>query len=633
MGEEFLSMTDIFQRVHRANRFRAASLLSALLLVSACNDDLPSTPAPSPGDPVGFAASTANAPAAGILFGAFGVTNPVLGAPYQGAVRQPGPTDILPLLTDARAKGGRLFLQLTSDKSVLNADRSFSFEKWKAQVDRFKQVDLQPFISSGTLVGHYLITEPEDAGNWGGRKIPPATVEAMAKYSKQLWPTLTTFAHSRPTYLVGSGTKFQYLDAGWAMYHSWNGDISGWLKSEVAAAKKAGIGLVVGLNVLDGGSRGSGIPGYSKGADRYGMNASQLKSWGSTLLAESYVCGFINWKYDAGYNGRADIRSAMASLSQGAQAHARTSCRSGEAVVNVPAPDDPPNPDPDPEEPAQPEQPVPPSSSGRSIAFGQFRLPNSLLSSIYTGAYRLPGPGDVMGTLASAQAHGGAILIQFSNADKYVKNSDGTFNLSKWKAQVARFKGMNFNAYISDGTLIGHYMLDEPDDPTNWGGKRIPPSVVEEMARYSKQLWPGMTTFIRSKPSYMVSTGTRFTYLDAAWAMYESWQRPTDVSAWLRGEVGIAKQAGLGLMVGLNVLDGGTRESGIRGFTSSMGRYAMSANQVRSWGSTLLNEPYVCGFFNFAYSSSYYGRSDIKSAMQDLSRKTKSHPKTSCRQR
>jgi hypothetical protein len=631
-------MTDIIKRVRRAAKFRAAWTLAGLLLASACTNELPSNPVAETGsDPVSLATSSTSNSTSSIVYGAFNVTNTLLGSPYQGSVRQPGPTDILSLLAGARANGGRLIVKLISDQSVLNRDRSFSFDKWKAQIDRFTKVDLRSYISDGTLLGHYLITEPEDAGNWGGKKIPPATVEAMAKYSKQLWPTLATFAHSRPTYLTSSGTKFQSLDAGWAMYHSWNGDISPWLKGEVAAAKKAGIGLIVGLNVLDGGTKASGIPGYSQGAGRYGMSASQLRSWGSTLLDESYVCGFVNWKYEAKYNGRSDIQGAMSYLAQKAHAHVKKSCGQSEPVVTGPVsgPEDSPTTsptDPIPEKPSEPDQPEVPSSSGRGIVFGQFRMSNTLLSSTYTGAFRLPGPGDIMGTLASARARGGAILIQLSNHDSNVKNSDGTFNLGKWKAQVARFKGMNFNSYISDGTLIGHYMLDEPDDPTNWGGKRIPPAVVEEMARYSKQLWPGLTTFIRSKPSYMVSTGTRFTALDAAWAMYESWQRPTDVSTWLREQVTIAKQAGLGLMVGLNVLDGGTRESGIRGFTSSMGRYAMSANQVRSWGSILLNEPYVCGFFNFAYSSSYYGRSDIKKAMAELSQKTRSHPKTSCRQ-
>jgi hypothetical protein len=240
MGEEFLSMTDISERAHRATKFRAVWLVSALLVASGCSDDLPSNPVTAtPGDPVSLATSSRSSSTSGIVYAAFSVANTQFGSPYGGSVRQPGPKDILPLLAGARANGGRLFVKLVSDNSVQNSDRTFSFEKWKTQIDRFKQVNIQPYISDGTLLGHYLVTEPEDAGNWGGKKIPQSTVEAMAKYSKQLWPSLTTFAHSRPTYLASSGIKYQYLDAGWAMYHTWNGDISPWLKGEVAAAKKA----------------------------------------------------------------------------------------------------------------------------------------------------------------------------------------------------------------------------------------------------------------------------------------------------------------------------------------------------------------------------------------------------------
>jgi hypothetical protein len=58
----------------------------------------------------------------------------------------------------------------------------------------------------------------------------------------------------------------------------------------------------------------------------------------------------------------------------------------------------------------------------------------------------------------------------------------------------------------------------------------------------------------------------------------------------------------------------------------------MSANEVRNYGTTLLNQSYLCGFVMWEYNATYYGRSDITSAMTDLSTKAKGHAKTSCRQ-
>jgi hypothetical protein len=82
--------------------------------------------------------------------------------------------------------------------------------------------------------------------------------------------------------------------------------------------------------------------------------------------------------------------------------------------------------------------------------------------------------------------------------------------------------------------------------------------------------------------------------------------------------------------MGLNVLNGGNGSSGIRGTRSSV--WSMSASEIRTYGNTLLNQSYTCGFTMWRYSSTYYSRSDIKSAMTELSKKSKSHVKTSCRQ-
>jgi hypothetical protein len=61
----------------------------------------------------------------------------------------------------------------------------------------------------------------------------------------------------------------------------------------------------------------------------------------------------------------------------------------------------------------------------------------------------------------------------------------------------------------------------------------------------------------------------------------------------------------------------------------------MSASEIRSYGSALLNQSYACGFYNWTFQytgSTYYNRTDIKSALTDLSQKARAHVRTSCRQ-
>jgi hypothetical protein len=252
------------------------------------------------------------------------------------------------------------------------------------------------------------------------------------------------------------------------------------------------------------------------------------------------------------------------------------------------------------------------------VAFASFDLPLTMLGSTHTGAYRTPDKVSILNTLSAGRAKGARMVLKLSGgSDSHVKNSDGTFSFTKWKAMVDRFKGININSYINDGTILGHYLIDEPYLTSRWK-KPVPQSTVEAMAKYSKQIWPGMTTMVRVVPSWLDDVSIRYVYLDAAWAQYAA--RKGDAAKWIASEVAAAKAKGLGLVASLNVLKGGSRGGN------------MTATELKNYGTALLNQSYVCGFLMWQYNSSYFGRSDIKSAMSTLSSKARNHTRTSCRQ-
>jgi hypothetical protein len=265
----------------------------------------------------------------GIVFGTIQLTPTLMNSVQNGTLMggQISPTNAISILSAIRAKGGRIVIKMCmgADSFVKNADGTFSFTKWKALVDRFRTVNLGPYISDGTIVGHYLIDEPHRPVRWGGKVISQSTLEAMAQYSKQIWPTMTTFVRVAPSWLAASSVTYNYLDAGWLQYESWMGSISSKLTTEVAAANLKGLGLGVGLNVMNGGNGSSRIPGLTQG--KYAMSASEIRTYGTALLNQSISCAFYNWVYNATYYGRSDIKSAMADMSAKAKLHARTSCR------------------------------------------------------------------------------------------------------------------------------------------------------------------------------------------------------------------------------------------------------------------------------------------------------------------
>jgi hypothetical protein len=270
-------------------------------------------------------------------------------------------------------------------------------------------------------------------------------------------------------------------------------------------------------------------------------------------------------------------------------------------------------------------------SKAPGIVFGSWSMENSYLSSVHTGWVQggALDPKNILSQLSGARAKGGRVVIKLCKGrDQYVKNADGTFSLSKWKSLVSRYKDINLGPYVTDGTILGHVLIDEPHREKRWGGKAISQATIEEMARYSKQLWPSMSTLVRVVPSWLAGVSVTYRYLDAGWTQYERFKgNPKD---WVTAEAAAAKRKGLGLVVGLNVLDGGDGSSNIPGYTP--GKYAMSATEIRNIGYALLSEGLACGLFNWTHDTDYYGRSTIKSAMADVSARARSHAKTSCRQ-
>lgn len=267
-------------------------------------------------------------------------------------------------------------------------------------------------------------------------------------------------------------------------------------------------------------------------------------------------------------------------------------------------------------------------SAAPGIMFGTFTMKTELLGTIHTGSFRAPGPSNIIELLTGLRAKGARLVMQMTGGNvQDVKNSDGTFNLTKWKAKVAQFRNVAFGSFISDGTILVHYLIDEPNNPSKWGGKIVPQATIEAMAQYSKQLWPTMFTLARVDPSWLASSPVNYVYLDTGWAQYRS--SKGDPTKFITTQVAAAKSKGLGLMVGLNVLNGGNGSSGLRGDGT---QWRMSANELRNYGTVLLNQSYACGFMMWTYNATYYGRSDIKSAMTDLSAKAKAHVRTSCRQ-
>jgi hypothetical protein len=227
--------------------------------------------------------------------------------------------------------------------------------------------------------------------------------------------------------------------------------------------------------------------------------------------------------------------------------------------------------------------------------------------------------------LDAARRANARLFISFTGNQENFQNDAGGFDIAKWKQRVDRFRGVDLSAYIADETIAGHLLLDEPWDKSNWNGKPVSQPEIEELARYSKEIWPSMVTVLRTHYDYLA--GYQYPHLDAVRIQYHS--RFGSLDDYIAASVAVAKSLGQAVIGGVNLLDGGTEASGIPG--KREGKFAMSAEELRSWGRKFLTDPSICSFIMYQYDSAYLARPDIQAAMAELSEVARGIPKKACR--
>jgi len=598
-------MTYTFKLARRIARLRAPFFAALVLALGGCGDANSPTSDTSEGGaidgPVGAVSF-----AGGIPIGTFAQPTIEFGSRYNGALRTISPHLLVQELAAIRSRGGKVVVMMAGNQTNYRTNGYFDFGKWKARIDRFKDVNFDSYINDGTIIGHYLIDEPDDPANWNGRLVPPSMVEEMAKYSKQRWPGMPTIVRAEPSYM---DKNHRYLDAAWAQYLSRRGSADDYIRRNVAQAQERGLGLVVGLNII-----GGGTPNLTK------MSASQIESWGRALLSSTYPCAFISWQYNESFLSSSRVKSAMDALRRVAENRSTRTCR-GNASAGGQTPTPPPPPSPTPSPP-----PPPPPTASSGVPFGPSGLPMSQMAS-FSGALRSANASTAAATASTARQAGTRVILRLAGTD--VANRDGTFSLTKWKAALARYAVGGLSSYVSDGTIAGHLLVQNPQSAEAWGGQKISYTTLEEMARYSRQLWPALPTIVQAPTSWLAAKSTPWQYVDASLVTYSG--SAGDAGAWVASQASEAGRARLGLLVGMNVLNGGTSASRISGTVK--GKFAMSASQLQSWGSALVSQSRVCGLVLSRYDADYFGRSDVKSALTTVAGKAKAHAATSCRVR
>jgi hypothetical protein len=278
-----------------------------------------------------------------------------------------------------------------------------------------------------------------------------------------------------------------------------------------------------------------------------------------------------------------------------------------------------------------------PAASARGIPFGDSHLPVERFTRPYTGALRALWPSSALAELNAARAAGFRIVVSMAGARSYYTNSNGTFNMALWRKRIDLYRRLNLQTYAANGTVIGHYLVDEPFCPSCWGGRAITAAEIEDMARYSKSIWPGLATIVRSPPTLLAQQNYR--YLDVAWAQ---WEGPLHVPStrmtpeqFRDREIAAAKARGLGLVFGMNYLDAGDGSSRIAGTyknatSPKVNRWQMSAAEVKRVGVVFAAASYGCAVLSWKYSTTFLSRPGMTSAISQVSNVATNRERSSC---
>ena len=288
------------------------------------------------------------------------------------------------------------------------------------------------------------------------------------------------------------------------------------------------------------------------------------------------------------------------------------------------------------------------SITAPGVPFGDFHLPTSLFSSsLYTGSLQALSASSAISLLNSAKGYGDRVVISMAGNRSNYTNSNGTFNMTLWKNRINAFKSLNFSQFVTSGTVIGHYLVDEPLCSQCWGGTAISYAQIEEMSKYSKSIWPTLPTGVRAAPSKLGNTA--YASLDFGWAQ---WEGPLHGASFgltpqqfRDAQTAVAQKLRLGLVFGLNYLDGGNGSSHINGTYakdpnlsdnvycksgSGCYRYAMSASEVKTDGAVLAAASYGCGLISWQYNTTFIGRSGVKDALTYVSNVSKNRARSGC---
>jgi hypothetical protein len=214
---------------------------------------------------------------------------------------------------------------------MLDAAKQLSVETARAELDRWPWAGLCGRVKDSTILAFY-IGDDVTASDWGTAPLATrlAQWDTIAGLIQSRCPGAPVSIRALPTQLE-TRPNWQWLTTAWAQYTGprRHGTPEQFFAAQVASAKRQRLGLVAGLNLLNGGCGPAttgwclpDVPGTSAlGTGRtglYQMSAAEFAYYKTVALTDPYVCASVDWSwgpvFDSDFHSKVENRSAAKSL-------------------------------------------------------------------------------------------------------------------------------------------------------------------------------------------------------------------------------------------------------------------------------------------------------------------------------
>ncbi len=241
--------------------------------------------------------------------------------------------NIVRRLDEARSRNLHVLLNMTGGShSNYVTGGGFDISKWRAKMNSYNTPAIKQAVaaavSDGTIIGNSVMDEPQSdvAGkSWGG-VMTKTLVDQMCGYVKGIFPSMAVGVVHDYSKLEPS-SNYAVCDFIMSQYRLSKGPVDQYVRNSAAFAKRSHVSLIMSLNVLHGGTPGTGCSQYgdeSRGTALCPMTPDQIRTFGMAL--GSAGCALNMWRFEPAYFNQPAIQAAVRDVAVGLARLPRTAC-------------------------------------------------------------------------------------------------------------------------------------------------------------------------------------------------------------------------------------------------------------------------------------------------------------------